>query len=77
MWGHTAKERINVKTNQSLNAEQRKERARNAAKARWAKDTERVGFTPTDETKLKRLQSWAHNMGYKLVPLGDADQKTA
>lgn len=66
-----------LKTNQSLNAEQRKERARNAARARWARDTERTGFTPTDETKLKRLATWAHNMGYKLVPLDDADRETA
>lgn len=62
-----------LKIKQSLNEEQRKERARKAAAARWAKDTERVGFTPTDETKLKRLTTWAHNMGYKLVPLEDAD----
>jgi len=65
-----------MKTNQSLNAEQRKERARNAARARWAKGNRNTGES-THETRLKALTTWAYNMGYKLVPLDDADRETA
>lgn len=61
-----------LKTNQSLNAEERTERARNAAKARWAKGNRNTG-TSTHETRLKSLTTWAHRMGYRLVPLEDAD----
>lgn len=64
-----------LKTNQRLNAEERKERARNAAKARWAKT--RTAPVSTHETRLKSLTTWANRMGYKLVPLDDADRETA
>lgn len=65
-----------LKIKQSLNAEQRKERARNAAKARWAKGNRNTGAS-TEETRLKALTTWANRMGYKLVPLDDADRETA
>lgn len=65
-----------LKTNQSLNAEQRKERARKAAEARWAKGNRNTGQS-THETRLKGLRTWARNMGYKLVPLDAEDEQTA
>lgn len=63
-----------LKTNQRLNAEERKERARKAAQARWAKGNRNTGAS-TEETRLKGLTTWAHNMGYKLVPLDEADRQ--
>jgi hypothetical protein len=54
-----------------MNKEQRVERARTAATARWA------GKTSADKRKqrLVMLEAQASNLGYRLVPVDDEREK--
>jgi hypothetical protein len=55
-----------------MNKEQRVERARTAATARWA------GKTSADKRKqrLVMLEAQASNLGYRLVPVEDSEDHT-
>jgi hypothetical protein len=55
-----------------MNKEQRVERARTAAAARWA------GKTSADKRKqrLVMLEAQASNLGYRLVPVEDSEDHT-
>jgi hypothetical protein len=54
-----------------MNKEQRVERARTAATARWA------GKTSADKRKqrLVMLEAQASNLGYRLVPVDDTEKE--
>lgn len=54
-----------------MNKEQRVERARTAATARWA------GKTSADKRKqrLVMLEAQAENLGYRLVPVEDTEKE--
>lgn len=51
----------------AMTQEQKTERAKKAAAARWAKSTPEK----EREATLAKLRTLAHNLGYRLVPLAE------